>query len=545
MARPTPSDGQDFDQYTSVKWLIQAGDRPNWVPETEQNRLASYNKYEEIYWTDERAFRLMRRGAQIEPIIVPQARTIVDSTAHYLLKGLRLEAQGDAQKVLDAFLKREKFQSRLHIAKHSGVVRGDWVLHLTADPDQEDGKRVSLTSVDPAAYFPIYDDDDLDKIIKVYLVEMFKDSDGQDVVKRKMYEKVQEGGKARIAVEEAVFEADPDKWYGQVEPPLKRQLLAPTLLPESIQAIPVYHFKNIDWQGQPYGSSELRGFERIMASINQTLSDEELTLALEGLGVYATDGGSPVDGQGNRIPWEIAPAKVMEVANGAYFKRVEGVTSVTPMLDHVKYLESQAMEASGTFRAGQVDVQVAESGIALAIRFLPTLAKIDERDLEGVDILAQLFYDWTFWMDEYEATKVKAGQDITPILGEKLPINRQEIVSELNNMLDRNVISRRFYRDQMEKLFGIKFTDNMEQEVLDELEQLASFKTTPPGLNAEEEEDLASGDPANPDAPTKDTGNKSNNKNKPNESKGNEGNHTLARQSGNQSARNKGNGSRA
>lgn len=524
---PTPT---DQDQYKTVSWLIQAGDRPNWVPEAEQERLAAYTKYEQIYWTDERAFRLMRRGAEIEPIIIPQARTIVDSTAHYLLKGLRLEAP-NGQPDLDSFLKREKFNSRFHIAKHSGVVRGDWVMHITADPDAEDGSRISLNSVDPASYFPIYDDDDLDKIIKVYLVELFQDGDGQDAVKRKVYGVENVSGKRRISVEEAVYEADPDKWYqGKGIPPLKRTILKSQLLPESIQAIPVYHFKNIDWQGQPYGSSEIRGFERVMASINQTLSDEELALALEGLGVYATDGGSPVDSQGNAVPWEIGPGKVMEVANGAYFKRVEGVTSVSPMMEHVRYLEEQAMEASGTFRAGQVEVQVAESGIALAIRFLPTLAKIEERDLEGVDITAQMFHDWTYWMDEYESTKIKPGDEIEPVLGEKLPINRQELVSELNNMLDRNVISRDYYRDQMTKLFGMKFPDTIADDILEELELLASFKTTPPGLNPEEEQDLASGNPDNPDAPTGPQANKSNNKNRSNESNGNEAGHTLQRQ---------------
>jgi hypothetical protein len=157
------------------------------------------------------------------------------------------------------------------------------------------------------------------------------------------------------------------------------------LLPPSITTIPVYWFKNIDWEGQKFGSSELRGFEGLLRGVSQAGTDQSAALSLEGLGVYATDGGRPVDESGTETDWEVAPGKVMEVPTGSYFRRVEGLGSLKPSMDHINYLESKLREAGGLsdVALGRVDVQTAQSGIALAIKFMPTLAKIEERDQAG------------------------------------------------------------------------------------------------------------------------------------------------------------------
>jgi hypothetical protein len=34
--------------------------------------------------------------------------------------------------------------------------RGDWMFHITADPEADEGKRISLTTVHPGNYFPVY-----------------------------------------------------------------------------------------------------------------------------------------------------------------------------------------------------------------------------------------------------------------------------------------------------------------------------------------------------------------------------------------------------
>src|SRR5690606_37483404 len=107
-------------------------------------------------------------------------------------------------------------------------------------------------------------------------------------------------------------------------------------------------------------SSELKGVEALMGSINQTITDEEVALALQGLGVYATD-APPPSVNGVEQDWVIAPANVLEVPNGSWFKRIEGLSSVTPTLDHINFLTDALFEGTGTFRTGHVDVQVAES----------------------------------------------------------------------------------------------------------------------------------------------------------------------------------------
>lgn len=461
----------DFNPYSTVTPLVRG--MPTWVSEDEQARLGAYSTYEQMYWNAPDTFKLAQRGTDQLPIYIPNPMTVVDTTAHYLLKGLSFtfqdaESNVDAAMALLAFLDRERVESKLHIAKHSGVVRGDWLLHLTADPEMPEGRRLSLVSVDPGAYFPDYEDDDLDQLKAVNLVEQITMPGEDEVrVKKLRYEYfIPGGGGQRIVIRsEAIYELD--GWAEPGAKPIQVTMQAEPL-PGLIDTIPVYHFHNKSWQGDPFGSSELRAHERLFASVNQAITDQELALALQGLGVYATDAPKPTDDEGNELDWVIAPAGVIEHGEGNTFKRVEGVGSVQPMLNHIEYLESKLMEATGTSSVarGKVDVGVAESGIALAIKFLPTLAKIEERDKAGIARLKQFFFDWKMWHREYE------GQDFTetPIeveLGEKLPMDRAGKVKELTDMLENKVISRSYYREEMAKL-GYVFPDDMEQQIIRE-----------------------------------------------------------------------------
>jgi hypothetical protein len=224
----------------------------------------------------------------------------------------------------------------------------------------------------------------------------------------------------------------------------------------------------------------------------------------------------------------------MEIPTGSTFKRVEGVNSIKPMLDHVNWLQDRMYEASATFRAGSIDAQIAETGIALAIRFLPTMAKLEERDLSGQDNLHEMFLDWTYWQDAYEGTDI-GGTDPNIALGSKLPMNREERFAELNNMLDRNVISRKFFRTEANKL-GYDIPDDIQDEIDEELENLARFKPTgtafsEPQQTDEEGNPLPSGNPSNPKEPTIPKGpSRSNNRGKVNESDGTEQRQSLKRQ---------------
>ncbi len=497
-----------FTPYSTIKPLI-GDDLGQWAPELDRDRVASYQKYDEIYWSHTDAFKLTQRGDDEHPIYVPNPKMIVDTTAHFFMKGLEIttEKEGELKDALDAFLKRELFIPKFHEAKHSGVTRGDFILHLTADPNKPKGSRLSINSVDPAMYFPEFDDDDLDRILAVNLVEQILDPDDpwdptKLRIRRQRYEIVTLGGKRRILSELALYEVR--DWWKASRVKVK-EVMAPKLLPPEINQIPVYAFKNISWQGQPFGSSEIRGYERLQSGINQSVSDEDLALALEGLGVYATDASPPVDSEGNEQNWLIAPGMVITVPGQGFFKRVDGLKTVEPSQSHIEFLVNSLYETSATFRPGAIEALVAESGIALAIKFLPTMAKLEERDEFGVGKLDQFFFDWRAWNAAYEEQRFNEADEIRIILGDKLPENKTDSLNVYNNLLDRKSISKKFYREAVGEIYGITFPDDIEeqmaaeaQEAFEQAQKTAALTQPPPG------------------------GNQSNNRGRPNESGGTE-----------------------
>lgn len=516
-----------------------------WLPEKDRNRAKAYTKYDQLYWNDKDQYKLRVLEGEF-PVLVPNPRTIVDTTSHYFLKGLRItipkegdtnpeelggETSDELELALKDFLDREMFYSRFHVAKHAGVARGDFFFHLTADPEEEEGKRLSLTSVPPSRVIVTPDPDDISKVTKVELVQMVPNPDlakTEPVVQVLTYEQGVDGDK-KIYRSEILWNADKPWW----DPEQREQvatIIALEPLPDLITTIPIYHFYNLEWDGDVYGSSELRGFEADCMAISQTTTDQGAALSLEGLGVYATDGGGPVDDDGKESDWEITPAKVMEVPSGSYFRRVEGIGSVKPSMDHIEYLESKLREAGGLsdVALGRVDVATAQSGIALAIKFMPTLAKIEERDIAALGKLKQLFFDWKAWMASYESQTFEG--EILPTIGDKLPTNRTERVNELNNMLDREVISKQYYRSEMTKM-GYVFPTDIEAEIDAEVEKKIA-QTTPPEL-AENALAAASGDkkvPVNNGQRPAPTPNRSNNARKPNESGGTESSRNIAKQ---------------
>lgn len=547
----------EFTQWSTLRSFL--GRPPSWLPEEEIPRIQAYEKYDEMYWNDPRAYALRVLEGE-DPIYIPNARTVVDTTSHYLLKGLSITAddgkdepgveaarrEGEVPRglraALRAFLDREMFLPRFHTAKHAGVARGDFVLHMTADPNKAEGSRISLNSVDPAMVFPIYDDDMPDRMIRCHIVDFYylPDEPTKQRIRKLTYHLEgydKPGEQRRVSREEAIYELEP-KWYGP-EPKKVKTLLTRAYLDERITTIPVYWFKNIDWEGQLYGSSELRGFETLIRAVSQGSTDTQGALSLEGLGVFATDGGRPVDDSGVETDWEVAPGKVMEVPLGSYFRRVEGVGSITPMTDQFNYLEAKLREASGLsdVALGRVDVQTAQSGIALAIKFMPTLAKIDERDQAGIGRLKQLFYDWKTWYEIFEFQRLDG--DILVEIGDKLPQNRTERLNELNNMVDRKIISKRYYRREVAKLgFDFPADEEMEKEIAEEAKAEAELKAllAPPGLQ-QNAIDAAAGEkpppsnggvaegsqtPRGQDARGLPKQNRSNNKDRVNESNGTE-----------------------
>lgn len=530
------ADPKDTTPYSTATPYM--GEGSAWITNAyDAERLASYKVYQDMYWSEDAAFQLIRRNDDGRPVYLPKPKTIVDTTAHYLLKGLKVgmlrpDDDQEMRDFLENFLLRERFYSRFQVAKLAGVVRGDWLMHLTANPAKEEGSRISLNSVDPAYYFPEYDTDDLEKRTGAKLVEhAVHPDDPSKVVIRVLrywqeYDEVGDRVSPLVWREEALWEVD--GWDIPTKAKKVKDLVPASTLPIDITSIPLYHFKNAEWDGFEFGNSELKGYERIFEAMNQAISDEEIALALVGLGVYATDAGRPKV-NGVEQDWIVAPGTVWEMPGATMVKRLEGISTVTPVLDHVNYLNDALMEASGTSKVavGDVDVQTAESGIALALKFLPTLAKIEYRDTAGVEMLTQMFYDWKFWVKAYE------GKDFTetPIvitLGDKLPINRAKTLDELNNMLDRGVISAKFYREEVTRLLGYKFPDDIEEQILaeakakQEILMLTSAPSTDPSQEDSQDEFPGAGGRKQGAGDTLPKENKSNNKDRVNESNGSE-----------------------
>jgi hypothetical protein len=460
-----------FTPYSTVRNLM--GTLPTWIPDQlDQERILSYQVYEQIYWGVPETFKIVARGTEDKPIYVPTGRIIVDTTHRYVASGfdfsVDLRTGGDSSQSADAqavtlamedLWTRERFRSKFNGNKRYGLIRGDWAWHIVADDTKLPGSRISIYPLDPASYFPIWDEDDLDKIVGCHIVDTVQVGNDQ-FIKRLTYRKTETGS---ITSEESLFKVD--DWFG---PEAKvQQVLKPlTELPPTITALPVYHIKNFEEPANPFGSSELRGLERIIASVNQTISDEELTLALEGLGVYATDAPPPVDENDQETTWQLGPGRVVEHPAGSKFERITGVGSVKPSQDHLAFLLAMIHEASGTpdVARGKVDVKVAESGISLMLQMAPMLAKVDEKDQLVKDVHDQMFFDLVNgWFPGYESTSFGDAR-VRARVGDKLPVDRAARFKELNDMLDKGVISSDFYRSEATKL-GYKFPDTMVNEI--------------------------------------------------------------------------------
>jgi hypothetical protein len=472
---------QVFTPYSTISPYFGSA-KPSWVPVLDQERIASYQTYEEIYWNHPETFALVARGAENQAIYVPNARTIVDAADRFTANGLGFAVTPgigtpadivDAQLAFDTLFKRERFFSTFQAQKLFGIIRGDQVWHITADELKLPGERLSLRTVDPASYFPVFDDDNLDRILKIHLAEQFVDPQGNKVfVRRQTYERDDAG---LIVSTLAVFEVK--DWELETSRPV-RIISGPTTLPPEITAFPVYHIKNFEEPGNPYGSSEIRGFERIMAAVNQSVSDEDIALALEGLGIYTTDSGQPVDDEGNPVAWILGPGRVLE--NAGDFKRVNGVGSVTPYGDHIDRMVRFLREASATGDStiGKVNVQVAESGIALAMDMMPALAKAKKKDTSINDVLAQMFYGIQRWMKVFEQMDVTACE-VLPTFGEKLPVNRAALIKDLSTLVSTEppIMSAQTAREILAKN-GVQFAPDEAERIAAQMDAASARAVT-------------------------------------------------------------------
>lgn len=480
-----------FSPYSTVSPYWAA--LPSWVPANDQERIAAYQIYEEIYWNVPDSFKLVLRGTENKAIYVPSGKIIVETANRYVGKSLKWRPeptlgtasdQGNMMLAFNDLFAREEFASKYNSNKRFGLIRGDWVFHITADDTKEQNTRISLHAVDAGSYFPVYEDElrpggSPNRIVRVNLAEQFIDTlgtygeKGKILVRRQRYDKLESG-----LIETSTLIADPDKWFDDTKAGTKYEITPFTLDPR-ITSIPVYHIRNFDEPGNPFGSSEMRGLERLMASINQSFSDTDMALALDGLGLYATSSSGPVDDDGNDVDWIIGPGRVIENVDKD-FRRVSGVGSVKPAQDHVNLIMQFMKEASGTPDAavGRVDVQIAESGVALALELAPIITKAEEKDIIIKDKLAQFAFDLsTMWFPVYESQQFGDAR-MMPLINasDKLPTNRQAVLTEVTTMMmtDPPLLSATTGRQILSAELGIPFASDELTRIINEQAALLS-----------------------------------------------------------------------
>lgn len=468
-----------FTPYSTVSPF--SGTAPGGIPAADVERIQSYQTYEEIYWSAPGTFKLVFRGTENKPIYLPSGRVIVETMHRYLAKGfgfivdpnLGTPANQELAKTsMTALFRRERLASKFQANKRFGLIRGDWLFHVTADDTKPAGTRISINPIDPASYFPVYDDDNLDRIIRIHLMDQFLAADGQTtLVRRQTYEKA-DNGQIMSSVQTMTLQeaAKENPTFITNEPP--------KALDARITAFPVYHFPNFDQPGNPFGSSEMRGLEVLMSAMNQSISDEDVTLAMDGIGLYATDSAGPVDDQGNDTDWIIGPGRVVE--NAANFKRVQGASSLQPYGDHIGRLWEFAQMATGVNETaiGNVDVQVAESGIALALRLGPILNKASEKEDIIKDVAMQWFYDLKTWFAVYEAVNF-LDCDVLPTFKSPLPENQAGDVEMAVKMVSSTppIMSATTAREWLAQK-GIYFAADEFQRIVQEAQAAADVAAT-------------------------------------------------------------------
>lgn len=472
----------DTIQYATSSEYRPTPSENNVVGEADQLRIAAYDLYDGIYHNRPETLSLSRVGENAKPILMPSGKKIVDATSRYLCVGFDYFAKGpnDDETVPDTgsvdqplvtqdsiesgnaieayfanFFVRERIKAKFATQKQYGLIRGDAIWYITADPNKPQGERLSLHELDPRQYFPIDDPQDNTRVIGCYIVDLVQDPTKPDdkdakVARRQAYRKEygENGEFLGISSERLCFEVG--KWDDRilkpdeiVEVPNPAQDVAKFMLPAGIKSLPCYHIKNKRVPNSGFGMSEIAGLETLIFAINQAISDEDLTLAMQGLGMYVTNAAPPQNSDNSTGDWTVGPGEVIEIGAEQEFTRVTGVSSVAPYTEHIKAVDDGMMQGAGIpeIAAGAVDVSVAESGIALMIQMAPILSKNFEKELEIILTLDQMFYDMVNgWLPSYEELQPN-GSVVQTIVDDPMPVNRDAKIQELILLYTTGVIT--------------------------------------------------------------------------------------------------------
>ena len=502
----------DLIQYSTARQFGPPKDDPNITADIDKIRIAAYDLYDGLYHNRQESLKIHVRGEDQTPIYVPSTKKIVEATSRYLMVGFDYFARGPLdiesadnaaeptvnagtqtsnsaiEAYFETFFKREKIKSKAINQKRYALVRGDALWYITADPRKKEGERLSLHELDPRQYFPIDDPSDSTRIIGCHIVDTVQDPTKPDdkdakVARRQTYRKDfnPDGTLRAITSERRCFEIG--KWDDRHLDP---EELAPVPnpaddiplqdLPSQITQLPVYHLKNNALPNATFGLSEVAGMESLIFSLNQSMTDEDLALIMQGLGMYVTNAQPPTNADNTPGDWNVGPGQVIEVGPDQEFTRVTGVSSTAPYTEHMDKMDNALTQGSGTpeIAIGAVDVAIAESGIALMLQMGPILAKNAEKELEWILTTDQMFHDIVnMWLPAYEGID-PGGSSVVTIVDDPMPVNRDAKIQELMLLYTSGVVTLSMVVEGLQTL-GYKFPDDnpeiAAQMIMDEQKQ--------------------------------------------------------------------------
>jgi hypothetical protein len=374
-------------------------------------RLMSYELYEDFYHNRPEHMRVVLRGEDDDEveIYVPSYKKCVEAINRFLCVNFTYQIDPDqgnstdqdaVESWLDNLFDKEHVLTKFNTMKRYMLIKGDGCFHIQGVPFERPGRRVKVLELKPETYYPI-EDPVTGAPLGCHIVEIIRNPKntpntekftGDFVVRRQTYRRIVDKNNIpvidpnlpKVTSEISLWEIG--RWDDRVTWSQLSliDIIQPAFpLPKEISEIPIYHWKNNPPPGSTWGMAEGAGVETIMSAMNQAMSDEDLTLITQGLGVYWTDAAPPVDENGNETEWEIGPGSVVQVGAGSNFGRVNGVSSVSPYGDHIDRLDEFMQQSLGVpdITIGQVDVATAESGIALQLKLSPLLAKNAEKEL--------------------------------------------------------------------------------------------------------------------------------------------------------------------
>ena len=511
MTAPLPA----TKQYASAQPFLSGTADANLAGSGEDSvRLQVYDLYDGFYHNRPETFTVTLMGEDNDrKILMPIGKKIIEAILRFLAVDYNYvvvpgqsrgtdEEKATIDRMVENFFKREEVQLKVANNKRYGLIRGDACFHITADPTKEEGSRLSLHELHPGNFFPIWDPQNEKRMIGCHIVDVVQDprepgDPTKRVTRRLTY--LREGVVRSATPGYEIPEGQPlggvtsettlwtiGKWDDRnmaqddleqvnVSSPLIIPLIS---LPPQITSLPIYHWKNGSLGGTyPFGISAIAGLETVLNGIHQGVSDEDFALVMAGLGMFWTNSKPPRDEAGNTLPWEIGPGVVAEVGADGQFNRVQGVNSVAPYQDHLKYLEDGGLSTNGVpeVAAGRVDVQVAESGISLRLQFAPILAANAEREKEILGEMDHLLYDLThMWFpayEEYDAPEVV----VASVVGNPLPENREAAIQEILLLFSSGLITIEMAQARLAK-YGYDFKDGDNVQVIRDAQAMAQAR---------------------------------------------------------------------